>query len=56
MFDPDLDLIATTDASQYGLSGLLGQTKEIQEVPISFATYTLSCAKRIHSVGEKKND
>jgi hypothetical protein len=37
MFDPDLDVIVTTDASQYGLGGVLSQIRDGQEIPIAFA-------------------
>lgn len=54
LFDPNLPTIVTTDASGYGLGALLSQIKDNEEIPISFASKTLSPAERKYSTGEKE--
>jgi hypothetical protein len=54
MFDPDADVILTTDASAYGLGAVLTQMKNGKEVTVECASRTLSTTERKYSVGERE--
>ncbi|PIK54155.1 hypothetical protein BSL78_08940 [Apostichopus japonicus] len=54
LFDPNSPLLVTTDASNYGIGGVLSQVKDGQEFPIAFASKTLTSAERKYSAGEKE--
>jgi hypothetical protein len=54
MFDPNLDVIVTTDSSSYGLGAVLSQMNKGREITVACASRTLSKAERNYSVGEKE--
>ncbi len=54
MYDPDLETIVTTDASDYGLGAVLTQIKNGKEFTVECASRTLSDAEKKYSVGEKE--
>lgn len=54
MFDPDLDVVVSTDASHCGLGACLSQVKNGREVLVSCISRSLSEAERKYSVGEKE--
>ena len=54
LFDPDLPVIVSRDASAYGIGAVLLQVKDNYEFPIVFASRTLTNAERKYSVGEKE--
>ena len=54
MYDPNLYVTLTTDASAYGLGAVLTQVKNGEEITIQCASRTLSSAERKYSVGEKE--
>ena len=54
MYDPDLDVIVTTDASAYGLGAVLTQIKNGCEITVACVSRTMSKAERNYSVGEKE--
>ena len=46
MYDPELEIIVTTDASEYGLGAVLAQIKDGNEVTVECASRTLSEAEK----------
>ena len=54
LFDPTLDTIVTTDASGYGISGILSQVKDGKEHIVYCASRTLTETERKYSVGERE--
>ena len=54
LFDPQLPVIVSTDASSYGLGAVLIQVENGRDYPVAFASRTLSSAERNNSVGEKE--
>lgn len=53
-FDPSLETVLTTDASGYGISGVLSQMKNGEETIVSCVSRTLSTIERGYSVGERE--
>ena len=53
-FDPDCETIVTTDASVYGVSGVLSQIKNNKEYIVACASRTLTEHERKYSVGERE--
>lgn len=53
LFDPNAETIVLTDASQYGIGGVLPQVCKDQKT-IAFAPQTLSGAERMYSVVENE--
>ena len=53
-FDPDCETIVTTDASGYGVSGVLSQIKNNKEYIVACASRTLTEHERKYSVGERE--
>ena len=54
LFDPECQTIVTTDASGYGISGVLSQIKDGIEYTVSCASRTLTNHERRYSVGERE--
>ncbi|XP_038063014.1 uncharacterized protein K02A2.6-like [Patiria miniata] len=54
LFDPDLHTIVSTDASAYGIGAVLAQIKNNHEVPIAFASRSLTTTERKYSVSERE--
>jgi len=53
MFDPNLEMIITTDSSSYGLGGVLSQINKDRVITIACASRTLSEAECNYPVGDK---
>nr|XP_054761486.1 uncharacterized protein K02A2.6-like [Lytechinus pictus] len=53
-FNPNLPTVVTTDASDYGLGAILSQVKNGREIPVAFASRSLTPAERKYSTGEKE--
>ena len=54
LYDPDLPTVVSTDATAYGIGAVLAQIKNNVEIPIAFASRSLTTAERKHSVSEKE--
>lgn len=55
LFDPALPTVVTTDASDYGIGGILTQIhSDMSERTVAFASRTLTAAERKYSVVEKE--
>ncbi|XP_064482545.1 uncharacterized protein K02A2.6-like [Ornithodoros turicata] len=54
MFDVQLPVVVTTDASSYGLGAVLQQIKGNEVRTVAFASRTLSSVERKYSVGERE--
>ncbi|XP_038075572.1 uncharacterized protein LOC119743239 [Patiria miniata] len=54
LFDPELPSIVSTDASAYGIGAVLAQIKNNHEVPIAFASRSLTTTERKYSVSERE--
>lgn len=54
IFDPNAKTYVTTDASEIGLGGMLSQVQNGKEVPVAYASHTLSPTQRNYSTGEKE--
>ncbi|KFD66419.1 hypothetical protein M514_21449, partial [Trichuris suis] len=54
LFDPALETIVTTDASDDGIGAVLSQVHDGGERTVAFASHTLSAAERKYSVVEKE--
>ena len=54
LFDPAAPTILTTDASDVGVGAMLSQVQNGKEVPIAFASSTLTPAQRNYSASEKE--
>lgn len=54
MFDPDLPIIVTTDASAYGLGALLQQLHGTEVQTVAFASHTLTTAEHKYSAEERE--
>ena len=54
LFDPAAPTILTTDASDVGVGAMLSQIQNGKEVPIAFASSTLTQAQRNYSASEKE--
>ena len=54
LFDPECDTIVTTDASGYGISGVMSQIHDGKECIVACASRTLTETERKYSVGERE--
>ncbi len=54
IFDPNAETMLTTDASDVGVGAVLSQVQSGQEVPISFASHTLSETERRYAANERE--
>ncbi|MCP4489745.1 MAG: hypothetical protein GY820_20880, partial [Gammaproteobacteria bacterium] len=54
IFDPNCATFLTTDASDVGLGAVLSQLQNGKEVPISFASHTLSPRERNFATNERE--
>ncbi|XP_064653221.1 uncharacterized protein K02A2.6-like [Lineus longissimus] len=54
LFDPDLDIVVTTDASGYGLGAYMSQYKNGLERIVTCASRTLTDSERKYAVGERE--
>lgn len=54
LFDPDKEVILTTDASGYGIGAVLTQVANGQGITIAFASRKLTTCKQKFSTGERE--
>ncbi len=54
IFDPNCDTVLAMDASNVGLGAVLSQKQDGQEVPIAFASHTLSTTERNYATNERE--
>ncbi len=54
IFDPNVPTIVTTDASNAGIGAVLSQIQNRREVPIAFASHTLSPTERRYAANERE--
>ena len=54
IFDPNLPTFVTVDASDVGLGAVLSQVKDGSEVPVCFASHSLTTAQRNYATNEKE--